>query len=93
MQLCVCEGVKWHKKAVSVSRWDGESQHYAGVKSIKNKSPHAKDTEFMVLKWRLIVCQIEKTAKQTSSWCKRDTEIKENGENTRETCRYGTLHP
>lgn len=38
MQLCVWEGVKWHKKAVSVSRWDGESQHYAHVKSIKNKS-------------------------------------------------------
>lgn len=42
MRQCVRTGVEWHKKAVSVCRWDGESQHYAPVKSIKNKSPHAE---------------------------------------------------
>lgn len=61
MQLCVREKVKWHKKAVSVSRWDGESQHYANVKSIKNKSLHAENNEFMVLKWQLIFGRIGKT--------------------------------
>lgn len=61
MQLCVREKVKWHKKAVSVSRWDGESQHYANVKSIKNKSLHAENNEFMVLKWQLISGRIGKT--------------------------------
>ena len=54
MPLCVCEGVEWHKKAVSVSRWDGESQHYADVKSIKNKGPHAEHPDFMELKLWLI---------------------------------------
>lgn len=48
MRLSVCEGVKWHKKAVSASQGDGESQHYTHVKSIKNKSAHEENTEFMV---------------------------------------------
>lgn len=55
MQLCVCEGPEWHKKAVSVSRWDGESQYYVDVKSIKNKSPHEENTAFMGLQLQLIL--------------------------------------
>lgn len=40
---CVCERESsGTKRPFQSVRWDGESQYYADVKSIKNKSPHAE---------------------------------------------------
>lgn len=42
---------------------DGESQYYVDVKSIKNKSLHAENTEFIVLELQIIFRHNGKIAK------------------------------